>query len=202
MSGISGFLRTIGAAMAGSVIGRIKTMWLIVGLGGTLGAAWMVGMQAVAALTFTPAVATIAWAGYVCEAAPGQTPMSACSEAETERRRAANSPLKHEYRVRFSFTDPAKTERFTISGYLPLTGLPRDEAVKGARFNLLYDPTNPKKTSLPLGSDYHALLIGLVGIAALGSYAAIFWMSGSAARRRRDDRLDALTNEVMSRYRA
>lgn len=198
---IARFLKGAGVFAASTVIDRLKTMWLIIGVGGTLGAAWLLGNQLVASFTYIPAVATIEWAGYVCQAAMGDMEMSVCSEAETERRAAADSPLKYEFRVRFSFTDPAETERHTITGRLPMTGLPRDEAVKGAQFNLLYNPAEPRRTSLPFGSDYHAVLIGLIGIAMLGSYAAIFWMNGAAAKRRREKKLKRMTDDVMSRDR-
>jgi len=197
-----GHLARVGMFFAGTFINRIKSMWLMIGLGGTLGAAWLMGGQVLAGFNYTPAVATIEWTGYVCQPASRKGPMTACSEAETIRRAAIGSPLTFEFHVRFSFTNPQKTERHTITGRLPMTGLPREEAEKGRQFNLLYDPASPRKTSLPPGSDYNAVLIGLVGLAALGSYAAIFWMNGAVGRRRRELKLDALTEDVMSRFRA
>ncbi len=162
----------------GEISSKVQAFLLAIAIAGLGFGGWKLGVQAEATFTHEPAVATIIASGYRCPAANGA--LRACSQRLVDQLKASNGQPT-DFRVTFAFAD-ASGRRHTITGYITRTGLPRAEAVPGATFNLLYDPADPSKTSLPLGADYHAILIGLAGVAALAFYVALF---GSPFRRRR-----------------
>lgn len=158
---------------------RVRGLLLAVGIAGTGLGAFMMGGQAIAAFSYEPAVATIVAAGYRCQAPKG---WRSCGEVEIARAEARGQPIAHEYLVTFTFLD-AKGIKRLVKGYVTKTGLPREEAVRGATFNLVYDPANPTKTSLPLGADHHALVVGLAGTAALAFHVFLFGLPSWPRRR-------------------
>ncbi|BCW88302.1 hypothetical protein sos41_14410 [Alphaproteobacteria bacterium SO-S41] len=164
-----------------SLVGKVKHWWLIIGLAGVAIGGYNMGSQIHSSFIYEPAVATIMQAGWLCAERPGG-PLKACSEARAAQLRNAKSGLDSEYRVTFRFDDKQHVTHI-VTSYITRTGLPKEEALPGVTFDLLYDPANPKKTDLPFGTDYHSGLIGLVGLAALGSYVAMFWPWGRSRRR-------------------
>jgi len=169
-------------AVTGEVVSKVKTFLLVIAAAGMGICAFMMGNQAIAAFTYERSVATIIASGYRCQTSKAWRD---CDKAEIDLAEARGGEIIHEFRVTFTFPD-AKGVKRQISGYITKTGLPREEAVHGAQFNILYDPADPKKTSLPLGADHHAIFVGLAGLAALAFYVFLFGLP-SWPRRRTDD---------------
>lgn len=179
MTRVQGLGRDFLNQLFGMLAGKLKAFLLVAALAGCGIAAFVIGSQAYAALAYSPATATILKTTWYC-ASSGER-LKACSEADFLMFR--EDGRKTEFRVTFSFQD-AQGRTHTLTRYIPKTGLRREDARPGVTFALLYDPADPESTELPLGSDFHSSMIGLVGIAALGLYLGIFWPQSWSRRRR------------------
>lgn len=174
---IPGPVRTLFGHIGADLLGRLNTFLLIIGIAGTGIAAYSLGSQVVASFSYQPATATIVRAQWEC-----RTPLHQGACSEDEAKIARQSGGSGEFRVTFRFTD-AGGKVHTLTTYIPKTGMLREDAKPGVTFALLYDPDDPTRTALPLGSDMNTTLIGLAGIAALAFYIAIARPFGWFSRR-------------------
>jgi hypothetical protein len=163
------------------VNGRLRLVWLAAGVVGTTLATFLLGGQIQAGLTYRPAIASVATIQWMCERQK-EPAFRPCSRPEAKRLQEASGARRARLDVTFRFAAESGAVH-TLTAPFGRTGLSLDEAVPGARFELLYDPADPARTSIPFGNDKPSIIAGLFGLAALLSYAAVFWMGAGQARR-------------------
>jgi hypothetical protein len=163
------------------VNGRLRLVWLAAGVAGTAFATVLLGGQIQAGLTYRPAVASVVATQWMCEG-QGVTAFRPCSRPVAQRLQHDSGARAARLDVTFRFTSEGGAVH-TRTAPFGRTGLSLDEAVPGARFELLYDPEDPTRTSIPFGDDKPSILAGLIGLAALLSYAAVFWMRTGEGQR-------------------
>lgn len=162
--GVFGFVRE-------TLAENLSVFLLIFGIGGIAIGVYSTAVSAYATFAYRPAQATVVQAGWRCGPYIGIEEHT-CTEAEAETFKSRGVPA--EFRITYRYADEqgrAHEKTTDLSG----TAMRQGDARPGVTFDLLYDPQDPTRTALPLGTHSNAITAGLIGLAAMGLYALIFW---------------------------
>jgi LPXTG-motif cell wall-anchored protein len=165
------FVRGLSAFVFATLAEHVSVFLLIFGIGGLAIGVYSTAVSAYATFAYSPAQAKIVQAGWRCGPYIG-IEEHACTDAEAESFRARG--VRAEFLITYRYADDQGTVHETTSD-LSGTAMRQGEARPGVTFDLLYDPNDPTRTALPLGTHSNALTAGLIGIAAMGLYALLFW---------------------------